>query len=94
MAASKFNNLRHVCFRHFIGEHAADAHAMAMDMQHHLDRVLAAFGKEFFQTTFSILRRAMPETSLLRIAKIVTGLGLLTATTSADDQGVFRCSLA
>ena len=49
MPPREFNDLGDFCLRHFKGEDAADAHAMAMDMQHYLDRVLTAFGKELFQ---------------------------------------------
>ena len=41
MPPGEFNDLRDFCFRHLEGENAADAHAVAMDMQHHLDRLLA-----------------------------------------------------
>ena len=46
MAAGEFNDLRHFCFRHLVGEDAADAHAVAVDMQHHLHRFLAALVEE------------------------------------------------
>ena len=59
MPAGKFNDLRHFCFRHLIGENAAYPHAMAVDMQHHLDGVLAAFGEEFFQDMNDELHRGI-----------------------------------
>ena len=49
MAAGKFNDLRHFCLRHFVGEHAADTHAMTMDMQHHLHSIFAALVEEALQ---------------------------------------------
>ena len=57
MTAGKFNDLRHLCFRHLIGEDAADTHTVTVDMQHHLDRVLAALGEEFFQNMDDELHR-------------------------------------
>ena len=49
MPAREFNDLGDFCFRHFESEYAANAHAVAMDMQHNFDRVLAALGEEFLQ---------------------------------------------
>ena len=46
MAAGKFNDLRHLCFRNFVGEHPTNAHTMAVDMQHDLDGGFAAFAEE------------------------------------------------
>ena len=57
MTAGEFNDLRHFCFRHLIGEHAADPHAMAMDMQHHFDGVFPALGEECFQDVDDELHR-------------------------------------
>jgi hypothetical protein len=36
MAAGEFNHLRHFCFRDLVGEHAANPHAVTMDMKHDL----------------------------------------------------------
>ena len=41
MAAGEFNDLRHFCFGHLIGEHAADPHTVPVDMQHDLHRLIA-----------------------------------------------------
>ena len=49
MPPGEFNDLGDFCFRHLKCEDAANAHAVAMDMQHHLDGILAALGEEFFQ---------------------------------------------
>ena len=49
MTAGKFNDLRHFCFGNFVGEHAANPHTVAMDMQHYLNRVLPALGEKIFQ---------------------------------------------
>ena len=49
MAAGKFNDLCHFCFRHLIGEDAANTHTVTVDMQHHFHRILAVFGKEFLE---------------------------------------------
>ena len=49
MAAREFNHLGHFCFRHLVGEHAADPHAMAMYVQHDLDRLVAPLVEEPFQ---------------------------------------------
>lgn len=49
MPACEFNDLGDFCFRHLEGEDAANTHAVAMDMQHHFNRILAAFGEEFLQ---------------------------------------------
>ena len=57
MAAGKFNDLRHFCLRHFVGEHAADTHAMTMDMQHHLHRFLAVLVEEPLQNMNDELHR-------------------------------------
>ena len=46
MAAGKFNDLRHFCFRHLVGEHTANTHAVAVDMQHHLNGFLAILVEE------------------------------------------------
>ena len=35
MPAGEFNDLGDLCFRDLEGKNAANAHAMAMDMQHH-----------------------------------------------------------
>ena len=34
MLAGEVHHLRHFCFRHFVGEHAAFADAMLVDVQH------------------------------------------------------------
>jgi len=49
MPACEFNDLGDFCFRHLERKNAANAHAVTMDMQHYLDRILAALGEEFFQ---------------------------------------------
>ena len=49
MPARKFNDLRHFRLSNLKCEHAANTHAMTMDMEHHLYRVLAAFGEEFLK---------------------------------------------
>ena len=49
MSARKFNDLRHFRLSHLKCEHAAYTHAMTMDMEHHLYRVLAVFGEEFLK---------------------------------------------
>ena len=49
MPARKFNDLRHFGFSHLKCEDAANTHAMAMDVKHHLYRVLPALGEEFLQ---------------------------------------------
>ena len=56
MPARKFNDLRHLGLSHLEREHAANTHAVTMDMEHHLYSVLTAFGEEFLQicTTNSI----------------------------------------
>ena len=41
MAAGEFNDLRHFCFRHLEGEDAANADAVAVDVQHDLHGFLA-----------------------------------------------------
>src|SRR6185312_9818345 len=46
MTAGKFNDLRHFSFRHLVGEHPANTHAMAVDMQHHLNGFLAILVEE------------------------------------------------
>src|ERR1700761_3523460 len=57
MPARKFNDLRHFCFSDLECEHAANTHAMTMDMEHHLYRVLAAFGEEFLQDVHNEFHR-------------------------------------
>ena len=57
MATGKFNDLRHLGFRHFVGEHAANTHAVAMDMQHHLHRFLAVLVEKPFQDVNDELHR-------------------------------------
>jgi len=57
MPARKFNDLRHFRFSHLECEHAAYTHAMAMDMEHHLYRILAAFGEKFLQDVHNELHR-------------------------------------
>ena len=41
MTAGKFNDLRHFGLGNLVGEDAADAHAVAMDMQHDLNGLVA-----------------------------------------------------
>ena len=57
MPAGEFNDLGHFGFRHFEGEDAANAHAMAMDMQHHVHRLLAGLAEDFFQDMDDELHR-------------------------------------
>jgi hypothetical protein len=49
MTAGEFNDLGHFCFRHLKSEDAADAHTVAMDMQHHLNRLLTGLAEDLFQ---------------------------------------------
>ena len=56
MVAGEFNDLRHFCFRDLKSENAANAHTMAMDMQHDLHRLFVILPKIFSRmcTTKSI----------------------------------------
>ena len=49
MPPGEFNHLGDFCFRDLEGEDAANADAMAMDMQHDIDRFLAGFAENLFQ---------------------------------------------
>jgi hypothetical protein len=40
MPAGKFNDLRDLCFRDLIGEHAANTHTVPVDMKHNLHGLL------------------------------------------------------
>ena len=57
MSAGEFNDLRHFCFRNLVGEHAANTHAMTMDMQHDLHRFLARLAEEPLQDVHDELHR-------------------------------------
>src|SRR5665213_864866 len=46
MAARKFNDLCHLCLGNLICKYAANAHTMAMDMQHDLHRLFASLVEE------------------------------------------------
>src|ERR1700679_442103 len=49
MTAGEFNDLGHFCFRYLKSEDAADAHTVAMDMQHHFNRFLAGLAEDLFE---------------------------------------------
>src|SRR5690242_16231016 len=53
----KFNDLRNLGFRDIVGENAADADAMAMDMEHDLDGALAALVEDLLQNVDDELHR-------------------------------------
>src|SRR5580765_1089592 len=53
----KFNDLCNLGFRHIVGENAADADAMAMDVEHDLDSALAALVEDLFQNVDDELHR-------------------------------------
>lgn len=57
MTAREFNDLGNFCFRHLIGEHAADTHTMTMDMQHDLYGFIAILVEEPFQDQNNKLHR-------------------------------------
>lgn len=57
MTAGEFNDLGNFCFRHLIGEHAADTHTMPMDMQHNLHGFIAVLVEKPFQNQNDKLHR-------------------------------------
>ena len=46
MPSCEFNHLSHFCFSHLVGEDAAYAHTVAVDMKHDLYCLFAAFVEE------------------------------------------------
>ena len=59
MPAGKFNDLGDFCFRHFLGENAADTHTVTMDMEHDLDRVVPRLVEEPLQNMNDELHRSV-----------------------------------
>ena len=57
MPPGEFNHLGDFCFRDLERKNAANAHTVAMDMQHHFDRILAALAEDFFQNMDDELHR-------------------------------------
>src|SRR5579864_6667254 len=57
MPPREFNHLRHLCFRDFIGEDAADAYAVAMHVQHDLHRFLPGLVEELLENMNHKLHR-------------------------------------
>ena len=57
MTAREFNHLRHLGLRHLEGENAADTDAVAVDVQHDLDRVFAVLVEELLQDVNDELHR-------------------------------------
>src|SRR5215469_13400917 len=57
MPPRKLNHLRDLGLGDLIGEDAADAHAVAMDMQHDLDRLVPRFVEELFEDVNHKLHR-------------------------------------
>ncbi len=57
MAAREFNDLRDLGLRHLVGENAAYTHTVLVDMQHDLDRFVAALVEELFQDVDDELHR-------------------------------------
>ena len=91
MPAGKFNDLGHLGFGDLEREDAANTHAMAVDMQHHLDRVLAALGEEFFQNVNNELhRRVIVVQQQDLIERGFLGLGAR----AGDDAGTGSIALA
>ena len=84
MAAGEFNDLGYLGFRHLEGEQAADPHAMAVDMQHHLDRILAALAEDLLQDMNDELhRRVVVVEQKHPVETELLGLG----TRLSDDAG-------
>ena len=84
MPARKFNDLGDFSFCHLESENAANAHAMAMDMQHDLDRILAALGEEFLQNMDDELHRRVV---VVEQQYFVEGRLLGFCTRAGDDTG-------
>ncbi len=57
MAAGEFNDLRHLGLGDIVGENAADADSVAMDVEHDLDRLLAALVEDLLQDVDDELHR-------------------------------------
>ena len=57
MPPGEFNDLGDLCFRDLEGEDAANAHTVAVDMQHHVDRFLAGLAENLFQDMDDELHR-------------------------------------
>jgi len=57
MPPGEFNHLGDFCFRDLECEDAADAHAVTMDVQHHIHRFLAGFAENLFQYVDDELHR-------------------------------------
>ena len=49
MPPCSINDLGHFCFRHFVGEHAAYAHTVLVDMKHDPSRVFARLIEELLK---------------------------------------------
>jgi len=75
MSAGEFNHLRHFCFRHFVGEYPADTHTVAVDLQHDLHGLVAAFVEEsledmhdeFHRRVVVVEQKHLVEAGLLRL---------------------------
>src|SRR5215467_5587914 len=57
VATREFNDLRHFGFRDVVGENAADAHAVTVDMEHDFDRCLAILVEDLLQDVNDELHR-------------------------------------
>src|SRR5580698_5012147 len=57
MAAREFNDLRDFRLRHLVGENAAYTHTVLVDMQHDLDRFVAALVEELLEDVDDELHR-------------------------------------
>jgi len=84
MPARKFNDLRHFRLSHLKCEHATNTHAMTMDMEHHLYRVLAVFGEEFLQYMHNELHRRVV---VVEQKNLVEGRFLGFRARARDDTG-------
>ena len=84
MAAGEFNDLGHLGFRHLEGEDAADPDAVTVDMQHHLDRILAALAENLLQNVNDKLHRRVVVVEQEHLVEIgLLGLGARLG----DDAG-------
>lgn len=82
MVAGEFNDLRHFCFRDLKSENAANAHTMAMDMQHDLHRLFVILAEDLLQDVHDEIHRrviVVEEKNLVELGFLVFGRVFVTA---------------